>query len=169
MPPLTLKSLTHYSRTTTWTGNGTYQYEASEILWSLTAYTRRRSPALTPFSLSTNCPTDAHTCMLPCIMLSPLRLSIVLAFYKDLTVWRCQCGLVHVQLEACEYMDGIQQLLEELLDEGVHMHAMSNYPVWYQDINAKLRIDRCEARLCCQIATSGCCAVPAGVVRLSAC
>ena len=70
MPPLTLKSLTHYSRTTTWTGNGTYQYEASEILWSLTAYTRRRSPALTPFSLSTHCPTDAHTCMLPCIMLS---------------------------------------------------------------------------------------------------
>ena len=49
---------------------------------------------------------------------------------------------MHVQLEACEYMDGMQQLLEELSGQGVQMHAMSNYPVWYRDINAKLRIDR---------------------------
>ena len=41
----------------------------------------------------------------------------------------------------------MQQLLEELGDQGVEMHAMSNYPVWYKDINAKLRIDRCEASL----------------------
>ena len=51
---------------------------------------------------------------------------------------------MHVQLEACVYMEGMQQLLEELSVQDVQMHAMSNYPVWYQDINAKLHIDRCS-------------------------
>ena len=53
---------------------------------------------------------------------------------------------MHAQLEACEYLEGMQQLLAELSEQGVQMHAMSNYPVWYQDINAKLQIDRCASQ-----------------------
>jgi len=39
-------------------------------------------------------------------------------------------------------MEGMQQLLQELVDGGVQMHAMSNYPVWYRAMNEKLHIDR---------------------------
>ncbi len=47
-----------------------------------------------------------------------------------------------MQLEACQYLESMQQLLAELADRDIRMHAMSNYPVWYQAINAKLQIDR---------------------------
>ena len=96
------------------------------------------------------CPFRSTFPVLPCLadVTFPAWLTILLALKR-------QVGrLVHVQLEACEYMDGIQQLLEELLDEGIHMHAMSNYPVWYQDINAKLRIDRYA--VCVVTRDSGC-------------
>jgi hypothetical protein len=49
-------------------------------------------------------------------------------------------------VEAYEYLDGMPELLQDLKDAGVEMHAMSNYPVWYRHINDKLRLDR---QRCC--------------------
>ena len=50
-------------------------------------------------------------------------------------------------MDACDYMDGMQHLLHELSEQRVEMHAMSNYPIWYQDINNKLHIDRYSPEL----------------------
>ena len=54
---------------------------------------------------------------------------------------------MHLQMEACDYLDGMQHLLQELSEKSIEMHAMSNYPVWYQDINNKLQIDRYSPKL----------------------
>lgn len=87
---------------------------------------------------------------LPLLLFEPVPYSAAV----QTTVGRCcaSCCLTraadtllstaHMQLEACHYLEGMQQLLAELADRGVRMHAMSNYPVWYQAINAKLQIDR---------------------------
>lgn len=46
-------------------------------------------------------------------------------------------------LRGCyEYIDGIEPLLAELKDNGVPMHALSNYPVWYEVIEDKLKLSR---------------------------
>ncbi len=45
-------------------------------------------------------------------------------------------------MDAFDYIDGMQDLLQELSEQAVEMHAMSNYPVWYKEINKKLHIDR---------------------------
>ena len=58
-----------------------------------------------------------------------------------MSYWR-----VHLQMEACDYMAGMRHLLQELSQQGIEMHAMSNYPVWYKDINNKLQIDRYSPR-----------------------
>ena len=47
------------------------------------------------------------------------------------------------QNESCHYLKGAQELLQELAESNIEQHAMSNYPVWYQHINAKLQLDRC--------------------------
>ena len=47
------------------------------------------------------------------------------------------------QIESCHYLNGAQELLQELAESNIEQHAMSNYPVWYQHINAKLQLDRC--------------------------
>ena len=48
-----------------------------------------------------------------------------------------------LQIDSCHYLKGAQELLQELAQSNVEQHAMSNYPVWYQHINAKLQLDRC--------------------------
>ena len=47
------------------------------------------------------------------------------------------------QIESCHYLKGAQELLQELAESNIEQHAMSNYPVWYQHIDAKLQLDRC--------------------------
>ena len=37
----------------------------------------------------------------------------------------------------------MEQLLQDLQQAGVELHAMSNYPVWYKHVNKKLGLDRC--------------------------
>ena len=49
-------------------------------------------------------------------------------------------------MDAFDYIDGMQDLLQELSEQAVEMHAMSNYPVWYKEINKKLHIDRYTPR-----------------------
>ena len=40
------------------------------------------------------------------------------------------------------YMDGMERLLLDLKRQDVEMHVISNYPVWYKRIEAKLGISR---------------------------
>ena len=46
------------------------------------------------------------------------------------------------QVDAYEYLEGMQALLEELRSAGVEMHAMSNYPQWYRRVDEKLGLHR---------------------------
>ena len=59
-------------------------------------------------------------------LLNPLKLAVCLS-----------------QIDSCHYLKGAQELLQELAESNIEQHAMSNYPVWYQHINAKLQLDRC--------------------------
>lgn len=47
-------------------------------------------------------------------------------------------GLREALYEAYEYIEGIEPLLRELRAAGVAMHTLSNYPVWWELIEAKL-------------------------------
>ncbi|MBX3127884.1 MAG: HAD family phosphatase [Polyangiaceae bacterium] len=47
----------------------------------------------------------------------------------------------HVR-ESYRFMDGVEALLEELHEQGVEMHALSNYPVWYRWIEEELEVSR---------------------------
>ncbi|MDY7092354.1 MAG: HAD family phosphatase [Acidobacteriota bacterium] len=40
------------------------------------------------------------------------------------------------------WIDGMEELLAELVAEGFEAHALSNYPVWYRLIEEKLRLSR---------------------------
>jgi HAD superfamily hydrolase (TIGR01509 family) len=51
-------------------------------------------------------------------------------------------GLRRCVMEAFEWLDGMESLLEELHAAGHEMHALSNYPVWYEMIEEKLRLSR---------------------------
>lgn len=43
---------------------------------------------------------------------------------------------------AYRYLEGVEPLLAELAGAGVEMHALSNYPVWYQLIDEALGLGR---------------------------
>jgi FMN hydrolase / 5-amino-6-(5-phospho-D-ribitylamino)uracil phosphatase len=43
---------------------------------------------------------------------------------------------------AYELLPGIEALLTELADAGVPMYAFSNYPIWYERIEARTRLSR---------------------------
>ncbi|HYQ27013.1 MAG TPA: HAD family phosphatase [Polyangiaceae bacterium] len=40
------------------------------------------------------------------------------------------------------WLAGMEELLAELAEQGVAMHALSNYPVWYRWIEERLRLSR---------------------------
>lgn len=40
------------------------------------------------------------------------------------------------------FVDGIEALLTELHASGVPMHALSNYPTWFRDLDAQLGVSR---------------------------
>jgi HAD superfamily hydrolase (TIGR01509 family) len=40
------------------------------------------------------------------------------------------------------WMDGMEPVLAELRKQGVEMHTLSNYPVWYRDIEEILELSR---------------------------
>ena len=39
-------------------------------------------------------------------------------------------------------MEGVEELLLSLKRQGVEMHIITNYPVWYKRIEAKLAVSR---------------------------
>ena len=44
--------------------------------------------------------------------------------------------------QAYRWLEGAEQLLGRLRDQGYHVHALSNYPIWYQTIEARLGLAR---------------------------
>lgn len=57
--------------------------------------------------------------------------------------------------EGFRFLEGVEPLLRELNDAGTRPHLLSNYPVWYRRIEARLRLSRfadwsfvsCDTRL----------------------
>ena len=43
---------------------------------------------------------------------------------------------------AYRWIDGAEQLLINLCQQGYEIHALSNYPIWYRTIEAKLRLSQ---------------------------
>jgi len=43
---------------------------------------------------------------------------------------------------AYHWLEGAEDLLSQLNDAGFEMHALSNYPIWYQTIEARLGVSR---------------------------
>lgn len=51
-------------------------------------------------------------------------------------------GMKDAMRAAYRYLDGIEPLLQRLRDAGIQMHALSNYPRWYQLIEERLQLSR---------------------------
>lgn len=51
-------------------------------------------------------------------------------------------GLRQCVMEAYQWLDGMQQLAAELHACDFEMHALSNYPIWYQLIEQRLELSR---------------------------
>lgn len=51
-------------------------------------------------------------------------------------------GLKARCIETYEYLPGIEGLLKRLVAQGIPMHVLSNYPIWYQNIEKKLRVSQ---------------------------
>lgn len=49
---------------------------------------------------------------------------------------------LNVVRTAYRWIDGAEQLLQDLCRQGFEIHAFSNYPIWYLNIEAKLRLSR---------------------------
>ena len=47
-----------------------------------------------------------------------------------------------MQVAQYEYLPGAQELLQQLQQAGHEMHIVSNYPVWYEWIEEKLRLSQ---------------------------
>jgi HAD superfamily hydrolase (TIGR01509 family) len=51
-------------------------------------------------------------------------------------------GLKQCMSQAYRFIDGMETLLGELKQRGVPMHALSNYPIWYQLVEQSLGLSR---------------------------
>ncbi len=51
-------------------------------------------------------------------------------------------GLREAIQRAYYILDGMEEILKELKEQGVAMHALSNYPTWYKWIEEKLKLSR---------------------------
>lgn len=51
-------------------------------------------------------------------------------------------ALKRAMRDSYAYLDGIEALLVELQEHGNPVHALSNYPIWYELIEDKLRLSR---------------------------
>jgi FMN hydrolase / 5-amino-6-(5-phospho-D-ribitylamino)uracil phosphatase len=62
-------------------------------------------------------------------------------FFLDGRAWDMP-GLKRVMQSAFVWLEGMEELTLELKGRGFELHAFSNYPVWYQLVDAKLRLSR---------------------------
>lgn len=51
-------------------------------------------------------------------------------------------GMKSLMRDTYRWLDGVEPLLAELSKQGYEMHALSNYPMWYRVIEAKLGVSR---------------------------
>ncbi len=51
-------------------------------------------------------------------------------------------AFLSVVRRAYRWVDGAEQLLISLCRQGFEIHALSNYPIWYRTIEARLRLSR---------------------------
>lgn len=51
-------------------------------------------------------------------------------------------GLLHQMVNGYRWIEGVEQLLYKLRSRNVEMHIITNYPVWYKRIEAKLVLSR---------------------------
>ncbi|OWM72331.1 hypothetical protein CDL15_Pgr018216 [Punica granatum] len=62
-------------------------------------------------------------------------------FFKDGRPFDLE-GLKTCMRNGYSYIDGVEELLHDLRESHYKMHAFTNYPVWYQIIEDKLRISK---------------------------
>ncbi|KAI4342882.1 hypothetical protein MLD38_027448 [Melastoma candidum] len=60
-------------------------------------------------------------------------------FFKDGRSFDLE-GLKNCMRAGYEYLQGIEKLLQDLKKNGYEMHAFTNYPIWYEIIEDKLKI-----------------------------
>ena len=49
---------------------------------------------------------------------------------------------ITLQINGYRWIEGVEQLLYKLRSRDVEMHIITNYPVWYKRIEAKLALSR---------------------------
>lgn len=62
-------------------------------------------------------------------------------FFKDRRPFDLQ-GLKNCMRRGYSYIDGVEQLLQDLKQNNYEMHAFTNYPIWYRIIEDKLNISK---------------------------
>jgi FMN phosphatase YigB (HAD superfamily) len=67
--------------------------------------------------------------------------ALAATYFRDGAVLDVE-ALKTAMFSAYEWMPGAQGLLVELRDLGVEMHVMSNYPVWYEQVEDRLGLSR---------------------------
>ncbi|XP_076903939.1 flavin mononucleotide hydrolase 1, chloroplatic-like [Bidens hawaiensis] len=60
-------------------------------------------------------------------------------FFKDGRHFDLE-GLKSCIYQGYEYLEGVEELLSTLKDNGYEMHAFTNYPIWYRMIEDKLKL-----------------------------
>ncbi len=51
-------------------------------------------------------------------------------------------GLRRVLFDSYRWLDGMESLLAELNDRDLEIHSLSNYPIWFEIIERKLKLSR---------------------------
>ncbi|MEZ4458431.1 MAG: HAD family phosphatase [bacterium] len=62
-------------------------------------------------------------------------------FFSDRRVYDHK-GMLALMREGYRWLDGMEPLLQDLAAQGVPMHTLSNYPVWWKMIEEKLNLSR---------------------------
>ncbi|XP_018717099.2 flavin mononucleotide hydrolase 1, chloroplatic [Eucalyptus grandis] len=62
-------------------------------------------------------------------------------FFKDGRPFDLE-GLKTCMRRGFSYLEGMEELLQELKENGYEIHASTNYPIWYKMIEEKLKISR---------------------------
>ncbi|KAF8015410.1 hypothetical protein BT93_H1035 [Corymbia citriodora subsp. variegata] len=73
-------------------------------------------------------------------------------FFKDGRPFDLE-GLKTCMRRGFSYLEGMEELLQELKENGYEIHAFTNYPIWYKMIEEKLKISRYLAWTFCSCIT----------------
>lgn len=62
-------------------------------------------------------------------------------YFKDCRAFH-YAELRECLFHAYDWVEGVEEIVTELHAKGIEMHALSNYPVWYQIIEKKLHLSK---------------------------